>query len=77
MTMWLATVTTDDGVEVLSVHETREGARMACPSHGEPRALTTDVCARLCAAGIMVDESGQGPDEIKACDVLPLDAFDA
>ena len=70
--MYLAAVVTDEGVEVQSMHASREAARLACHgAHWRVLTLDEDACAALAQHGIVVDEDGNGPDEIRACDVLP------
>lgn len=70
--IWLAAVITDEGAKVQSMHESREEARLACPSHGRPLPLDEDACASLAADhGTVVSPENEGPDEIAAGDVLP------
>lgn len=73
MSVYLAAIRTDDGIEVQSVCGSREQARLAChESHWEIFALDVDACAKLAEVhGIVVDENGEGPDAIMACDILP------
>lgn len=71
--VWLNVIETDEGLEVCAISFSREQARLRGSSErGRLVELDADACKALAEQhGIVVDENGEGPDEIDTTCILP------